>query len=103
MKKDTDRLQLCWRCEHRARWWETGGKHQPRYECGQSDSAVHACYMFQPCKPVVIERLLSYKDDPRPLAPGYFSTRFHAVAVAECSMRVKGTDNQPVFYWEPAR
>jgi hypothetical protein len=51
---------------------------------------------------VVIERLPEYSDDPRPLEPGYFSTRFHAVAIAECNMRVKGTDNQPVFFWEPA-
>ena len=60
---------LCFRCEHRAQWHETGGKHQPRMECGEVNSSKYACYMYIPVQPVRIKRLDI--DDPRPLSPGY--------------------------------
>ena len=42
---------LCFRCEHRAAFLETG--IHPRFECGSS-MAVHGCYCFMPCKPVAV-------------------------------------------------
>lgn len=42
---------LCYRCEHRAVYLESGFK--PRFECGTAKT-VHGCYMFMPTKPVVV-------------------------------------------------
>ena len=42
---------LCFRCEHRAAFLETGSR--PRCECGES-RAVHSCYMFTPTKPIAV-------------------------------------------------
>jgi hypothetical protein len=42
-------LGLCFRCEHRSVFHETGWG--PRFECKQK-MAVHSCYCFVPCKPI---------------------------------------------------
>ena len=43
---------LCFRCEHRAMFLETG--YRPRFECGMEKEASSCCYMFMPCKPVAV-------------------------------------------------
>jgi hypothetical protein len=67
-------IGLCHRCEHRAKYLEDYERakqklieqgrrdeipnlfvHRPRCECGL-DQAVHSCYMYQPVKPLVIEK-----------------------------------------------
>lgn len=58
------RTSLCFRCEHRARFLEGNGR--PRYECGEVGKSKMSCYMFLPIKPVIMERLYSEKEDPRP-------------------------------------
>jgi hypothetical protein len=45
-------LGLCFRCEHRAVFLETG--YHPRFECGMEKMASSCCYMFMPCKPVAV-------------------------------------------------
>ena len=44
---------LCFRCEHRARFLETGSR--PRHECGTIEQSKATCYMFMPCLPVLTE------------------------------------------------
>ena len=44
---------LCWRCEHRARFHETG--HAPRCECGDG-GAICCCYMYKPVSPCATKR-----------------------------------------------
>ena len=67
-------LGLCFRCEHRARHLQDK-TYQPRCECGMTMCAVWSCYMYQPVKPLVLEK--SDKRDPRPcwrphsLPPGF--------------------------------
>jgi len=65
---------LCYRCEHRAQYLETG--RRPRYECGLIEEAKHSCYMFIPAKPVFIER---NEGEKRPITLDVFSGRFHVV------------------------
>ena len=48
---NTEGMGLCYRCEHRAAFLETGSR--PRCECGES-RAVHGCYMFMPTKPIAV-------------------------------------------------
>jgi hypothetical protein len=81
--KTLKQIGLCWRCEHRALWFETEGKHQPRCECGSvyqtekdrpdglkgkiiTGHSSGACYMFKPVKPVTLEAV----QTNRPFMPG---------------------------------
>ncbi len=57
------RYGLCFRCEHRAQYFETG--HAPRMECGSPEICVGGCYMYKPVKPVVVEQ--QNPNDPRPI------------------------------------
>ncbi len=56
---------LCFRCEARAVFLETGS--QPRFECGEITKSNIGCYMFKPCKPIIMKR---DKGDPRPAHGG---------------------------------
>lgn len=49
-------IGLCWRCEHRARFNEMGGKWRPRCECGDVHTAYCGCYMYAPVVPFVLRR-----------------------------------------------
>ena len=59
-------LGLCYRCEHRARFLETGDR--PRFECGMEKTASHSCYMFMPCKPIAVT---SIAGERRPIFAGW--------------------------------
>lgn len=63
--EETDKtlgLGLCYRCEHRAVFLETGDR--PRFECGMERSASPACYMFLPCKPIAVAAI---EGEKRPM------------------------------------
>lgn len=45
-------LDLCYRCENRAVFLETG--YHPRFECGMEKTATSCCYMFMPTKPIAV-------------------------------------------------
>ena len=62
---NTEGTGLCWRCEHRARFHETGSR--PRFECGTIMS-VHSCYMWEPCKPIVVGPI---EGEKRPIFAGW--------------------------------
>ena len=58
---NTEGTGLCYRCEHRAAFLETGSR--PRYECGES-RAVHGCYCFMPTKPIAVRPI---EGEKRPI------------------------------------
>lgn len=68
MKSDEKEIWtgLCWRCEHRACFHETG--FHPRFECGEA-RAVHNCYMFMPTKPIAVGPI---KGEKRPIFGPWF-------------------------------
>ena len=75
---------LCYRCEHRAEFLETG--HGPRAQC-KDEGSLAICYMFRPCFPVVTEQ--AYPSDERPRFAGA------ALAARERAVRLMDpeTDN----------
>jgi hypothetical protein len=87
---------LCFRCEYRARFCETG--ERPRMECGDIDSAVNSCYMAKPVKPIVVSK---DHQDRRPLMPGLFSARFHRVADPIVELCIKQMPRGYMLYWMP--
>lgn len=89
-------MGLCYRCEYRALFHETG--NGPRCECQDPKSSVRSCYMYKPVKPVV---LAPNEGDSRPMFAGaMISCRSHFVRVAEGRIRGKGFDDGVVLYWD---
>ncbi len=86
---------LCFRCEHRAAFLEGGGR--PRSECGDVKTSKIGCYMYKPCKPVIMEKI---KGDPRPAHGGpMMGARMRATGLAEdCKLNISGSG---WLYWEP--
>jgi len=69
---------LCYRCEHRARFHETG--HGPRMECQNATTASCGCYMYRPVEPLILRAAESEKQIgvKRPLGgPGMIAARAH--------------------------
>lgn len=94
-------LGLCFRCEHRARHLQDK-TYQPRCECGMTTCAVRSCYMYQPVKPLVLEK--SDKRDPRPmLAAPFIASRVCAVRVATCKALAREVEDGIVVSWSRAR
>jgi len=87
---------LCFRCEHRARFMETGSG--PRCECQDREKAVYSCYMYMPVKPIITKR---NDGDKRPQFSGYaLSARSHYVRVAEGKLAMKRYKDGNALYWE---
>ena len=72
---------LCYRCEYRAQFLETG--RRPRFECGEIEKSKYVCYMYRPVKPIVLKRSDAAKDDPRPEHAGYFGCRMEGTKVLD--------------------
>lgn len=93
---------LCFRCEHRAEFLSSG--RRPRFECGQIESSNIACYMYTPVRPVVLARLHSKEEDPRPSHGGYFGCRMKGVRVAHdetVMLKIQRiNDEESVELWE---
>jgi len=88
---------LCYRCEHRARFLETGVR--PRYECGNTESSNYACYMYRPVMPVLLKK---QKEDTREQFAGWaFSARSEAVGMPDMELSVKHQDGGSLLYWKP--
>lgn len=88
------RVGLCFRCEYRARFLETGSR--PRYECGVVDTSTHSCYMYRPTAPLIIK-----KEDRRPLTLNLFSCRVNPVGIADGEYKMKKVGRKIIVYWEP--
>jgi len=88
---------LCFRCEHRACFYETGSG--PRCECQGHETAVYSCYMYKPVRPVVLKR---NRDDRRPqFAGSMISARSHFVKIADSELALKSGREGGVLYWTP--
>ena len=89
---------LCYRCEYRAQYLETG--HAPRYECSNIQSANYSCYMYQPVKPVIVEK---NKNDNRPQFAGLLSARSQLVErEPDLQLHLKEYEDGSMIYWKPA-
>ena len=84
---------LCYRCEHRAMFLESG--RQPRFECGSATSCVVGCYMYRPVNPIVIK---PREGDSRPLTLDIISCRVEGVRVADLQIGVKVVDDGVLIY-----
>lgn len=88
---------LCFRCEHRAFFLETGSG--ARFECSQPEMSVMGCYMFQPVKPICIK---PREGDDRPLTLNYFSARAERVDVnPDMQLTASGSTDGILVYWKP--
>ena len=90
-------MGLCFRCEYRAAFLEGG--RRPRHECGVPECDKHICYMYEPVKPVQMEKF--DKDDPRPEHGGYFGCRMQYTGIPEVELKIKETKSKSVAYWVP--
>lgn len=69
---------LCFRCEHRASFLETGSR--PRFECGTT-MTVHGCYMFRPAKPIEVAPIAGEKR--RIFDPWMISGRIRSMGLVD--------------------
>jgi len=90
---------LCYRCEHRAEFLSNHGR-RPRSECGNVNASQSGCYMYQPCRPVVVKK---NKGDKRPLfGPAMIAARYSAVRVADdMELNVHKNGGEHTLYWRP--
>lgn len=90
---------LCYRCEYRARYYETGSG--PRYECHSQDTCVAGCYMYKPVVPCAT--VPSNKVDWRPRhGPAMISSREYFDSVPEDMVLNRHTEgDKAVLYWTP--
>jgi len=89
-----DKLGLCWRCEWRARYHETG--IGPRWECQTPSHASYSCYMYRPVSPYIIKRA---KHDRRPLTLNALSCRVNPVAVPDCDYKAERIKGKGFAVW----
>lgn len=90
-------MSLCFRCEHRARFFETGIR--PKSECGDIEKSKMECYMFKPVKPVILKK---DKKDKRPQFGSWlFTARSSAVSIAPCNIEFKKYKKGICPYWIP--
>ena len=87
---------LCFRCEHRSTALEGNGR--ARHECGQALTSKTACYMYEPCRPVV---WMPDPDpnDPRPAGTGYFTRRSYAKRLSKGKLKMRKVKDGWVSYW----
>lgn len=81
---------LCFRCEHRARFFENG--RAPRCECGDINSSKYGCYMYRPVSPVILKR---DENDSRPqFGPAFISSRSYYDGIFETKNQIINIDNK---------
>lgn len=92
-----DELRLCFRCERRAGFLETG--MGPRAQC-KDEGAIGNCYAYLPVKPIVLKKA---KGDRRPVGvPILIFARVERHKLADVDLRVlTKSRGKFVFYWEP--
>ena len=90
---------LCFRCECRARYLETG--EGPRFECQNIPNSVSHCYSYRPTMPLT---QIPDKGEKRPIGEAWmFSGRAHAKLVDAMwrQRRWHHEDNSLDIWWEP--
>lgn len=102
-KNNKENIGLCFRCEWRARYLETGSG--PRCECGMTTRSSYSCYMYTPVRPLIITA--NEKDKRFPLWPWMLSARCHTVGIANVFLTasiIKGkkrSEDKFIKYWLP--
>jgi len=91
---------LCYRCEHRAEYFEAG--RALRYECGMTSLAVHSCYAYEPVKPLTI---IKQKGDQRPFLAGIIACRaVRASKQFPLVVDIKRFSKKKILpYWRPIK
>lgn len=116
MSRQTEKVSLCFRCEHRARAMEMkfyGRKVVcPRHECGKPEHSSCACYMFLPVQPPILEpsdserRIKIFqgmRGRPRFMGAA-ISGRESAAGLPECKIKVVLIGKAGVVqYWVPSK
>ena len=95
---DVSGKALCYRCEWRAQWLESG--HGPRMECQSRDSATGSCYMYRPVAPVIQQ--VNDGDDRSPFSGAMVSARSHAIGIAkdlDINSKVLDKKNRQFILW----
>jgi len=82
---------MCFRCEYRARFLEIG--LAPRCECGEIKQQSSGCYMYMPCKPLILKK--SPKDKRSIAAPSMLRARSKVIGKALTIVDVSGTRKKP--------
>lgn len=90
-------LELCYRCEYRAQYHETG--HAPRAQCGDK-GAVGSCYMHRPVKPLVLIKENDSLNRPQ-FSGAMFSSRSRSGGLADCRLNLEQGKDGSVLYWSP--
>jgi hypothetical protein len=87
---------LCYRCEIRACFLEDN-RYRPRFECGDIERSLHGCYMYRPCRPVVMR---PRDGDNRPqYGPALIAARMQAVRLADVKPRaIRNGDESYLVY-----
>ena len=103
-KKTEEKISgLCFRCEYRARYLETGSG--PRCECGMTTRSSYSCYIYTPVRPLSITA--NEKDRRFPLWPWMLSARCHSAGLANVFLTakiIKGkrrSEDKFIKYWLP--
>ena len=94
---------LCFRCEHRASFLETGTA--PRYECKNVKDAARICYNYNPVRPCTLKYPNfsgKYGEINRRRIPrgGLAGARMEFDSIAQCKMAMKNHDGKYTQYWE---
>lgn len=88
---------LCFRCEFRALYLETG--FGPRCECKDVQSSSYSCYAFKPVMPLVVK---PRTGDRRSLYGGMLlGGRMTPVARSEMELHGKKVKHGYLAYWLP--
>ncbi len=83
---------LCYRCEYRADYLETGSA--PRLECKDIKNSNHSCYMYKPVAPMILK---NKADDNRGIAgevSPMISARANAIKIAKVDIKLVKLDNK---------
>jgi hypothetical protein len=89
---------LCFRCEHRAFYLETGSG--PRAECKRTENGIDDCYCYLPVKPCTIRRKTG---DYRPMLLGMLGCRVERAE--DVAMMVARDEHEGAVtpYWLPTK
>lgn len=108
-QKEEKSSPLCFRCEYRALFLETGKYLTKR--CGNIKETMFECNTFLPCKPLVLKRpkrkeccycmyegSMYYGDYPvSELLPGRFGAK---EIYNDCKMKLHKIQDGYILYWE---
>jgi len=97
--RDMSGSTLCFRCEHRALFLESG--YRPRFECGEVNHSNYVCYMYRPVIPCILKK---HDGDKRPQFAGYMlSARSISAGLPNVEHRYKKLNSGVCVYVVPKK